>query len=155
MLSCVFLVEKPLNAISQRLISAIIYTLPLKAALPFGYLLFYKFSLLKVLLYFTLPVIFLEKSLPFGDLLLFILLYVGLVRNIKVPYFIRYNACQALLLDIALIILGYILRIFPLEIISSLVFITSLSIFFFSVTQCGFGIEPEIPLISKSARIQI
>ena len=144
-----------MNQIIQRATSVIFYTLPLKASLPFGYYLLYKFSFLKVLLLLTLPVAIIERSLPFGGLLFFILLFAGVVRNPNVPYFIRYNACQALLLDIALIIITYILRIFPLPEFGVITFVFTLSIFLFAIFQCIKGVEPEIPFISKSVRMQI
>jgi len=117
--------------------------------------LFYKYSFLKVLLFITFPIAIIEKSLPFGGLLLFIILFAGLARNPKVPYFVRYNACQALLIDIALIIISYLLRILPIVEISSIIFIFTLCIFIYSISQCIYGVEPEIPLISKSVRMQI
>ena len=144
-----------MNQLIQRLSSVIFYTLPLKAALPFGYYLFYKFSFLKVLLYLTFPVEIIERSLPFGGLLFFLILFAGVVRNPNVPYFVRYNACQALLLDIALIIINYLLRILPVAEFGLIVFVLTLCIFLFSIFQCINGVEPEIPFISKSVRMQI
>ena len=144
-----------MNQIIQRVTSVVFYTLPLKASLPFGYYLFYKFSFIKVLLLLTFPVALIERSLPFGGLFLFIILFAGVVRNPNVPYFVRYNACQALLLDIGLIIISYLLRILPFVEFGSIVFIFSLSIFIFSIFQCINGVEPEIPFISKSVRMQI
>jgi len=89
-------------------------------------------------------------------------LFAGLVRNPKVPYFVRYNACQALLIDIALIIIIYLLRILPvfelgsiISILSPIIFILILCVFIYSFSQCIYGVEPEIPLISKSVRMQI
>ncbi len=131
------------------------YTLPLKASLPFGSYLFYKYSFLKILLFLTFPIALIENSLPFGSFLLFIILFAGLVRNPKVPYFIKFNACQALLIDIALIIISYILRIFPIVELGSIIFIFTLCIFIYSIFQCIYGVEPEIPMISKSVRMQI
>ncbi len=144
-----------LDQIFQRISSVLLYTLPLKASIPFGYYLFYKYSFLKVLLFLTFPVAIIEKSLPFGGLLLFLILFAGLVRNPQVPYFIRFNACQALLLDIALIIISYLFQILPLVELGSIVFILILCIFIYSITQCIYGVEPEIPFISKSVRLQI
>tara|TARA_B100000902_G_C27208595_1_gene863056 strand:- start:115 stop:504 length:390 start_codon:yes stop_codon:yes gene_type:complete len=129
--------------------------LPLKASIPFGYYLFYKYSFLKVIIFLTFPVAVIENSLPFGGLLLFLILFAGLVRNPKVPYFVRYNACQALLIDIALIIISYFLRILPFIELGYIVFIFTLSIFIYSIFQCSYGVEPEIPFISKSVRMQI
>ena len=131
------------------------YTLPLKASIPFGYYLFYKFTFLKVLLYLTFPIALIERSLPFGGFFLFLILFAGVVRNPNVPYFVRYNACQALLLDIALIIITLLLGIFPLAELGLIVFVFTLSIFLFSIFQCINGVEPEIPFISKSVRMQI
>ena len=144
-----------MNQISQILSSVFLYTMPLKASIPFGYYLFYKYSFLKVILYITFPIAIIEKSLPFGGFLLFIILFAGLVRNPKVPYFVRYNACQALLIDIALIIISYLFRILPIVELGSIIFIFTLCIFIYSIFQCISGVEPEIPLISKSVRMQI
>ena len=123
--------------------------------LPFGSSLFYKFAYLKIILYITLPIAIIENSLPFGSLLLFIILFAGVVRNPNVPYFVRFNGCQALLLDIALILFSYLQRIVPIAELGLCLFILTLAIFIFCLIQCISGIEPEIPLISKSARIQI
>ena len=144
-----------MNQILQRVTSVLFYTLPLKASLPFGVYLFYKFSFLKVLLYLTVPVEIIERSLPFGGLLFFLILFAGVVRNPNVPYFVRYNACQALLLDIALIIITYVLRILPVAEFGLIVFVFTLCIFLFSIFQCINGVEPEIPFISKSVRMEI
>jgi hypothetical protein len=129
--------------------------LPLKASIPFGYYLFYKYSFLKIVLFITFPIAIIEKSIPLGNFFLFIILFAGLARNPKVPYFVRYNACQALLIDIALIIISYLLRIFPVVELGLIIFIFTLCIFIYSVFQCIYGVEPEIPLISKSVRMQI
>ncbi len=144
-----------MHNIFHRLSSIFLYTLPLKASIPFGYYFFYKYSFLKVLLFVTLPAAIIEQSLPFGGILLFLLLFAGLVKNPKVPYCIRYNACQAILLDISLIIISYLLRILPLVQLGSIIFVFALCIFIYSVFQCINGVEPEIPLISNSVRMQI
>ncbi len=136
----------------------------LKASIPFGDYLFAQYYFLKVIIfYLTLPINLIEGTLKYGglggfsSLVIFFALFAGVVRNPKVPYFVRFNACQALLLNISLIIITYILGIFslPLPALISFIFIASFSIFIFSVFQCIYGIEPEIPLISKSVRMQI
>ena len=103
----------------------------------------------------TFQIEIIEKAIHFVNFFLFIILYSGLARNPKVPYFVRYNACQALLIDIALIIISYLLRIFPIVELGSIIFIFTLCIFMYSIFQCIYGVEPEIPLISKSVRMQI
>ena len=136
----------------------------LKASIPFGDYLFAQYYFLKVIIfYLTLPINLIEGTLKYGGLggfsglVIFFVLFAGVVRNPKVPYFVRFNACQALLLNISLIIITYLLGIFSLPIpeLISFIFIASFSIFIFSIFQCIYGIEPEIPLISKSVRMQI
>ena len=144
-----------MNQIFQRLSSVFLYTMPLKASIPFGYSLFYKYSFLKILFSLTFPIAIIEESLPYGGFLLFIILFAGLVRNPKVPYYVRYNACQALLIDIALLIISYLLRIFPIVELASIIFIFTLCIFIYCISQCLYGVEPDIPLISKSVRMHI
>ena len=144
-----------MNQIFQRFSSVFLYTLPLNASIPLGINLFYKYSFLKVLLFITLPIGLIEKSLPYGNFLLFIVLFAGLARNPKVPYFVRYNACQALLIDIALLIISYLLRIFPIVALGSIIFVFMLCIFIYSIFHCSFGVEPEIPFFSESVRMQI
>ena len=123
--------------------------------LPFGSILFYKFAYLKIILYLTFPIAIIENSLPFGSLLLFLILFAGVVRNPNVPYFVRFNGCQALLIDIGLILFSYLLRIVPIAEIGLFLFILTLAIFIFCLVECISGNEPEIPLISESARMQI
>ena len=144
-----------LYPIFQRLLSVFFYTLPLNASIPFGSDLFYKYSFLNILSLLTYPVEIIEGSFFLGSFLLFVIIFAGLVKNPKVPYFIRYNACQALLINIALIIISYLFSIFPLVELSSFIFVCILCIFIYSISKCIFGVEPEIPLISKSVRMQI
>ena len=51
--------------------------------------------------------------------------------------------------------IGELKSILPLVEFGSIVFIFTLSIFIFSIFQCIKGVEPEIPFISKSVRMQI
>ena len=136
----------------------------LKSSISFGDYLLAQYYFLKVIIsYLTLPINLIEVTLisgglgAFSGLVIFFALFAGVVRNPKVPYFVRFNACQALLLNISLLIITYFLGIFslPLPALISIIFIASFSIFIFSVFQCIYGIEPEIPLISKSVRMQI
>ena len=125
--------NKILNQIFQRLSSVFLYTLPLKASIPFGINLFYKYSFLKLLLFITLPIDMIEKSLPLGSFLLFIILFLGLVRNPKVPYSVRYNACQALLIDITLIIISYLFGILPIAELGAIIFVFIFFIYVFII----------------------
>ena len=151
-----------MNIFLLRFASILLYTIPLKESLAFGSNFIYNSYYITHTLYFlTFPINLIEQFLRYGalggfsSLIIFILLYAGLVRNPSLPYFLRFNACQALLLKIALIICTYVLQIFQLTQFGFVLFVLVLAIFIFSFIQCLLGSEPEIPFISKSVRMQI
>ena len=150
-----------MNIVFQRFLSIFLYTLPLSSSISLGSYLFSKYSFLFVLEYLTFPIVLVKNTLPYGSLLIFFIFFIFLVQNPKIPYFVRFNALQSLLLDIILIIFKYGVVIFQLEIIFKtasfelIIFVGFLSIFIFSCFQCIFGIEPEIPFLSNSVRMKI
>ncbi len=137
--------------------------LPWSYAIVFGRDFFINFPISKLLIYPTIPIFYIQNILPFGSFILFIILLLAIAQNPKVSIFIRFNTMQALLINIALIIInyGYNIMIKLLEYvlfmqtISNIIFISSLSIIIFAVIQCSRGIEPDLPGISNAARIQV
>ena len=147
----------------QRLISLIIYMLPWSDSLPFGRNLFLEFPLLNWLALPALPILIIEQSIPFGSFLIFFLLFLCIVRNPKISYFLRFNTLQALLIDITIILISYAFQVLfqplgsslILRTLSSTVLIASLIIVIFSIVECIQGREPDLPGISEAVRIQI
>lgn len=89
----------------QRLLALLAYLLPWSEGVPFGRSLYGMFPALQWLSLPVIPVVMLQQLVPFGGFLLFLLLFLAVVRNPKVPYFIRFNVLQAILLDIVLVLL--------------------------------------------------
>ena len=153
----------------QRLVAPLMYLLPWSDAIPLGFGpdgLFLQYPVLRPLVLPALPLMQLERSIPFGlgGLLLFIVLFYAVVRNPNVPYFLRFNALQALLTDIALIVLsiGFRLLLQPiaagsllLGTLSSAVVVAVLAILLFSLVECLRGREPDLPGISQAVRMQL
>ncbi len=147
----------------QRLVTIVIYMLPWSDALPFGTNLFLEFPSLQWLALPALPVLLIERGIPFGSLLLFFLLFLGVTRNPKVPYFLRFNTLQALLLDIALIVISYAFRILLQPIgnaliirtLSSTILIGIMAIVIFAIAEGLQGKEPDLPVISQAVRMQL
>ena len=147
----------------QKMIGILIYLLPWSDALPFGKYLFVDFPILQWLAFPALPIILVEQIIPFGSLILFFVLFLAVVRNRQMAYFIRFNTLQALLIDIAVIVMGYASQIFlqPLEgtliasTLSSTVLMSILSIVIFSFVQCLRGKEPDLPGFSEAVRMQL
>jgi uncharacterized membrane protein len=147
----------------QRLLGALAYLLPLSDALRFGQGLFAIFPLLQWLALPTLPLMLLERAIPFGSLVLFLLLFLLVVRNPRVPYAIRFNVLQAILLDIVLVLLTLAFDTvlaplgggFALRTLSNTVFLGTLLLVLFSVVQSLRGKEADIPTVSEAVRMQL
>jgi hypothetical protein len=147
----------------QRLLGALAYLLPLSDGLRFGQSLFELFPLLQWLALPALPLVLLERAVPFGSLVLFLLLFLLVVRNSKVPYGIRFNVLQAILIDIVLVLLTLAFDTvlaplgggFALRTLSNTIFLGTLLLVLFSVVQTLRGKEADIPTVSEAVRMQL
>ena len=146
----------------QRLLALLAYLLPWSAALPFGDSLDNLIPALQWLALPALPVLMLERGVPFGGFLLFLVLFLAVVRNPQVPYFLRFNVLQAILLDIVLVVLSLafqLLRIgslgFAGRTLANTVFLGMLVLLLFALVQCLRGKEADIPTLSDAVRMQL
>ena len=79
------------------------------------------------------------------------------------PYFIRFNTLQALLVDIIVVLLGYAFMILlqplgsglMLRTLSSTVVIAVLAVVIFALVECIRGREPDLPGLSQAVRMQL
>ncbi|MEB3172286.1 MAG: Tic20 family protein [Cyanobacteriota bacterium] len=147
----------------QRLLAAAAYLLPWSDAVPFGRALFDLFPALQWLSLPALPVALLEQTVPLGGLVLFLALYLAVVRNARVPYAIRFNVLQAILIDIVVVLAGLVLRVlvdplgsgFVLRTISNTVFLGALVLVMFGVVQNLRGRDADLPTLSEAVRMQL
>jgi uncharacterized membrane protein len=85
------------------------------------------------------------------------------VRNPQVPYFLRFNVLQAILLDIVLVVLSLAFNIvlaplggnFAVRTLANSVFLGVLLLVVFAVVQCVRGKEADIPSLSEAVRMQL
>ena len=151
-----------INPTLEKFISCFLYMLPWSAAIPFGSF-FLDISLLSFLQIPALPIIFIQSFIPFGSILLFLILFLCLIRNPKVSYFIKFNTMQAILLNISLIIIKFFFELLLqilgnsllIRTLSSTILILMLSIIIFAIYECIQGKEPIIPGISEAVKIQL
>jgi uncharacterized membrane protein len=146
----------------QRPLAVLAYVLPWSAALPFGESLDNLFPALQWLVLPAVPMLMLERGVPFGGFLLFLVLFLAVVRNPQVPYFLRFNVLQAILLDIVLVVLSLafqLLRIgslgFAGRTLANTVFLGMLVLLLFALVQCLRGKEADIPTLSEAVRMQL
>jgi uncharacterized membrane protein len=147
----------------QRLLAALVYLLPWSDALRFGQALYELFPALQWLTLPALPLVLLQNQVPLGGFLLFLVLFLAVVRNPRVPYLIRFNALQAILVDIVLILVGLAFNVllqplgggFALRTLSNTVFLGTLVLVLFALVQCLRGKEADIPTLSDAVRMQL
>ena len=149
--------------LGSRILGCLLYMIPWSDALTFGNHLYTKYPFIAIIQIPAIPIIFIERSIPFGSLFLFLAIFFGLVRNSKVSYFLRFNALQSLLINIGIIIVGFLFEIIFSPFSNSLIirtFSSSLLIGLFlmivySVWSCTQGNEPNLPGISQATKMQL
>ena len=98
-------------SLGARILGVLLYMIPWTDSLVFGNHLYIKYPFLQIIQIPAIPIILIERSIPFGSFLLFLAIFLGLVRNTKVSYFLRFNALQSLIINIGIIIVSFILEI--------------------------------------------
>jgi len=146
----------------QRLLAAAAYLLPWSDGIPFGQGLFGLFPILTWLQLPALPVVLVQQVVPFGSLVLFLVLFLAVVRNTRVPYFIRYSVLQAILVDIVLVLINLAFEVLRLNggnfagrTLSNTVFLGILVLVGFGVVESLRGKEADIPTLSEAVRMQL
>src|SRR5579883_1178254 len=151
------------TTIVERILACLPYLLPLISAVGFGYSLFRQFPALQILFLPLQPVMLIYSILgQYGELIVFFALFLLVVRNEKVPHFIRFNTMQALLLDIVAYLCGIILRlvalpgiVFAIQTLSTTIFLGIVAAALFSIIQSLLGRYAEIPAISDAVYMQV
>ncbi len=151
----------------DRAFAALSYVMPLASALAAGSY-FFTFlqaqapavlQIISLILAPLQPLIALENSI-FG-LVIFILLFVFVIRNTNISRFIRFNVLQAILVSFMISIVSLILDVLELtrglvgETLLNVLFLGGMAIVIYSVAQSVLGRYAEIPTISDAVNMQM
>ena len=156
----------------DRLYAILPYLLPIAAVVVFGAFLFFQFP---PLFFVFFPVFKLNQILSISIIdfisirfVAWFCIFIFVVRSYKVNHFTRFNAMQALLLDITVALVGAITQLlevvlgqlaffsFMLQIISSVTFLGITTAFVYSVFECIRGkYADKIPVVSDVAYSQV
>ncbi len=149
------------TTVRDRIFACLPYLLPLLDGLRFGGYLFRLFPSL-ALLFIPLEPLAIIYSLPLASLVIFFALFLLVVRNEKISHFIRFNAMQAILVDIILILFQFILPVlngaginFLTEVLANFVFLGVVAVFVYAVVQSLRGRYAEIPTLSEAVYMQV
>ncbi|KAL5564527.1 hypothetical protein UlMin_027691 [Ulmus minor] len=150
---------------TDRLISAVAYTLPFFNSLQYGRYLFMQVPQLGLLFDPLLPLISLYRSIPYSSFVAFFALYLGVVRNPNFSHFVRFNSMQAVTLDVLLVLPLLIQRIFSpgrsgvgFRVMvwgHNVLFVFSILCFLYSLSSCILGRTPHLPFVADAAGRQL
>ncbi|MGK7903067.1 MAG: Tic20 family protein [Hormoscilla sp.] len=151
------------TTVRDRIFAALPYLLPLMDGLGFGEFLFRQFPVLRVIFLPLVPLLQIYRGVPFAGLIIFFALFLLVVRNTDINYFIRLNTMQAILIDIALILCSLVVPFLanaiavPLvvETLYNTIFLAIVIACLYAVVSSVMGRDSEIPLISEAARMQV
>ena len=142
-----------------RPLAALAYLLPWADAVGFGTALFRVIPSLQWLALPTLPVVLIERGIPFGGFILFLVLFLAA----RVPQLVRFHVLQAILLDILLIVIGLAFQVLlrPLgdsvvvRTLANTVFLAALLAVLYGVIEALRGREGDLPGLSQAVRMQL
>lgn len=152
-------------AAPARLISIAAYTLPFFNSLQYGHSILTQYPKFALLFDPIIPFLSFYRSLPYASFIAFFALYLGIVRNPIFSQYVRFNAMQALTLDVLLVLPLLFQRIFSpgryglafrvMIWAHNAVFIFSILCFLYSVLSCLLGRTPYLPFVADAAARQI
>ncbi|MBW4521202.1 MAG: hypothetical protein KME16_16070 [Scytolyngbya sp. HA4215-MV1] len=169
------------NTVQDRIFSCLVYIFPLVEVVGFGMFLFGQIPGLAWIYAPLLPFMLVYATLNrllfgYGSFLIFMVLYLAIVRNENLRHFLRFNTMQCLMLAIfaylcqAVLSLLGILRIpdlisplspvstgsapLPLIVLSDVIFLAVWAGSVYSIAQAARGLYSELPVISEASYAQ-
>uniref|UniRef100_A0A7S0RS17 Protein TIC 20 n=1 Tax=Chlamydomonas leiostraca TaxID=1034604 RepID=A0A7S0RS17_9CHLO len=151
----------------DRVIACLPYLLPLLDAIPFGKFIFLQYPFVARAMAPLGPLATLYNTVPFAPFVAFLAVYIGIVNNTNLSRFVRFNAAQAVLLDVLLIIpqviMGSIFRNPGSDSLSLQAYIsTNNTIFLFVAISVAYGMgsslvgqNARLPLVAEAAETQV
>ncbi|XP_057801779.1 protein TIC 20-II, chloroplastic-like [Salvia miltiorrhiza] len=150
---------------TDRLISAASYFIPFFNGLQYGRFLFAKYPLLAAPFEPLIPLLSLYHSVPYASFVTFFGLYLGVVRNPSFSRYARFNALQALVLDVLLVLPVLLQRIIApgrsgigLKVTAwaySGLFLFVVACFVYGLVSSVLGKTPYLPIVAQAAGRQL
>eukprot|EP00899_Mesostigma_viride_P022596 jgi/Mesvir1/3520/Mv11996-RA.1 len=147
-----------------RILSVIPYVLPLIEGLVFGREVYLAYPFFTFLLIPFTPVLMLYHANGFTPFIVFFCLFLFVCRNMQVPHFVRFNAMQAILLDICLMLAGLVISYLPEELacnamvgglLNTMTFMLCLMTVVYCVVYTLKGSYCDIPIVSEATYLQL
>jgi uncharacterized membrane protein len=146
-------------------LAAVPYLLPFLDSLGYGRFLFFQYPIITKALAPLAPLISIYSTVPFASFAAFFAVYLGIINNQRWPRFVRFNAMQAVLLDILLILPRLVEQVFstptggPLLqayiIVQNTIWIFVAAAVLYGIGASLTGQAARIPLVADAAEQQV
>lgn len=150
---------------TDRLISAVSYFIPFFNGLQYGRFLFVKYPILAAPFEPLIPLLSLYHSVPYASFVTFFGIYLGIVKNPNFSRYARFNALQALVLDVLLVLPVLLQRIITpgrsgiaLKLTAwaySGLFLFVVACFVYGLVSSILGKTPYLPFVADAAARQL
>jgi Chloroplast import apparatus Tic20-like len=148
---------------SDRLFACLPYTLPIIDVVQYGGSLFSTFPILSTIYSWLTPIFVIYKAVPLGSFGIFLILYIAVVRNPRVPRFIRFNVLQSLMLGVLVSLFGLTLEYLFKTLLTAnnpivvllpmLAFLSVWVVCLFSMIKSAMGEYAEVPKLSENVHL--
>jgi Chloroplast import apparatus Tic20-like len=151
------------HTVADRFFGSLVYLLPILEVYAFGGLVFAQFPIVAQLYQPLLPLM-LIYSIPYGGFILFLVLYLAVVKNPKISRFIQFNTLQAILIGIAISLCGIFLKyiLLPIfvpdavtQVLTTVVFVVTIALAGYAIVMSALGKYTDVPKLSEAARITL
>jgi hypothetical protein len=147
----------------DRIFACLPYLLPLIEVFAFGQFLLNDFPVLGLIFLPLLPLLRIYYGVRYAGMIIFFALWLLVVRNEKIPHFLRFNTMQAIILDIVIFLCSILTDIvklvpgsgFAMETLYTTIFLGIVAAVVYSIAQSLMGKYAEIPAISDAVHIQV
>lgn len=151
------------TTVSDRVFACLPYLLPVVVVSHFGQSFLSQFPALGILFLPLSPLVNVYSGVPYAGLIIFLCLWLLVVRSEKISHFIRFNTMQALLLDIVIFLFSILIdviwqvthTVFVAETLSTTIFLGILLAVGYSTVYSLMGRYAEIPAISEAVYSQV
>lgn len=146
-----------------RVLSVLPYAVPMMGVLAFAQSMSRAFPFFDVFMQIFGPLLRIYYANSLTPFVTFFVLFLVVVRNARLPHFVRFNTMQSILIDICVMLGGLIIQYLPLEVsfspigpfFNNITFMGGLTCILYSVWFCFAGVYADIPIISEAVYVQI
>ena len=147
----------------HKVASCLFYLIPWMDVATLGLSTYYTFKSSWCLYFLVAPLIPVYYASPFIPLVVFFVVFLAVVRNKKIPHLVRFNACQAIMIDICAMMFNLLRMYFPAEVrwyvlldyFDKYAYVSSMALILYSVFWSLRGHYADLPFISEESYIQV